>query len=192
MRLAVVTAADLRTVDVYHMDDRVSPGPAAAKESLNGRQAFEMARRTHCGPPSHLQTTAATASVTADCARPPVKPNRPPDVGGVSLTSAAPHERVVDQRLPIDARSGELEAERAGHRRFGPAGVGRAVTRRIAPYGARRVPRRGARRQRGGQNQPQRGKTRRRQIDEIVEPRRRPAERCVAFILDGRSCCRRC
>src|ERR1700722_8770494 len=85
--------------------------------------------------------------------------------------------------LPMNARSGELETQRAGHRRFGPACVGRAVMRRVAPYCARRVPRRGPWGEQRGQNEPERRKTRRRQIDEIVESRRRPAEGKVALIL---------
>src|SRR5580700_517978 len=64
-----------------------------------------------------------------DCTGSREEPQRPPDVGGVSLTSAAPHEPVINQCLSIDARSRELEAERAGHCRFGPARIGRAVTR---------------------------------------------------------------
>src|SRR5580700_3298136 len=47
-----------------------------------------------------------------DCAAAPVEPQRPPDVGDPGLSIAQAHERVIDQRLSIDARSGELEAER--------------------------------------------------------------------------------
>ena len=83
----------------------------------------------------------------------------------------------------VDPRPRKLKSQRAGHRRLRPAGVGRAVARGVAPYGPRGVKRRGARRQRGGDDEPQRGKPRRRQIDEIVEPRRRPAERGVAVVL---------
>src|ERR1700727_286663 len=110
------------------------------------------------------------------------EPQRPPNVGGVSFASAISHKRIVDQRLAIDARPRELEAERAGHRRFGPAGVGRAVTRRIAPYGARRVSGRSPWGEEGAENEPQRRKARRRQIDEVVGPRRGPTERFVSFV----------
>src|SRR6202012_4024584 len=68
-----------------------------------------------------------------DDARPPIEPQRSPDVGAVRFAPAVPHEGVVDKDLAIDPRAGELEAERAGHRRFGPAGVGRAMTPRVAP-----------------------------------------------------------
>src|SRR3984885_5043226 len=110
------------------------------------------------------------------------EPQRPPNVGGVSFASAISHKRIVDHRLAIDAWPRELEAERAGHRCFGPAGVRRAVTRRIAPYGARRVSGRSPWGEEGAQNEPQRGETRRRQIDEVVGPRRGPTERFVSFV----------
>src|ERR1700722_2316651 len=70
-----------------------------------------------------------------DQARAPVEPQRPPDVGSVGVAPPLPHECVVGERLAVDARPGELEAERAGHRRLRPAGVGRAMMRGVEPYG---------------------------------------------------------
>ena len=51
----------------------------------------------------------------------------------------SPISGIVDQHAAVDARPGEREAERAGHRRLRPAGVGRAVTaaRRAAPLARR-------------------------------------------------------
>ena len=108
---------------------------------------------------------------------------RTPDVGGGRLAPARAHKGVVDQRRPIDPRSRELQAERAGHRRFRPAGVGRAVFR--ASRRTARAASRGEapRVRRGGEDEPQRGEARGGQVDEIVEPRRRPAEGGVALVL---------
>ena len=60
------------------------------------------------------------------------------NVGGVQLRAAVAHENIVHALAAIDARSRQLEAERAGQRRLGPAGVGRAMLSRVAPHrGAR-------------------------------------------------------
>ena len=62
-----------------------------------------------------------------------IKRQRAADVGGIGVAAAAAHRGVVDAHAAIDARSGERQAERAGHRRFRIAGIGRAVARRVAP-----------------------------------------------------------
>ena len=81
----------------------------------------------------------------------------------------------------IDARPGEREAERAGHGGFGIAGIGRAVTPGVADDrapGARAAAARldsAAAATTSSADEP-----RRRQVDEIVEPRGGPAEGLVA------------
>ena len=80
----------------------------------------------------------------------------------------------------IDPRAGEREAERAGERGLGISGIGRAMTAGIADDGAPRLGRSGTAAERGGANDQQRGEPRRRQVDEIVEPRGGPSERLVA------------
>src|ERR1700722_5446446 len=54
--------------------------------------------------------------------------------------------------------------------------------RRVTPDCARRVPRRCPWDEHGAENEPQRRKTRRRQIDDIVKPRRGPAEGTVPLV----------
>ena len=77
----------------------------------------------------------------------------------------------------VDARAGEPDAERAGHRGLGPAGIGRAVMAGVADARSIAPPRRAApRRQRGGQHEPEGREPRGRQVHEIVEARRGPAE----------------
>ena len=51
----------------------------------------------------------------------------------VGVAAAVAHRGIVDPHAAIDARAGERKAERAGHRRFRIAGIGRAVARRVAP-----------------------------------------------------------
>ena len=64
---------------------------------------------------------------------------RPPDVDAFRFAAAAfAHEHVVDHDAAIAARPGKRQAERAGHRRFRPAGIGRAVFFRVAPHGTAR------------------------------------------------------
>src|SRR5208337_5436307 len=53
----------------------------------------------------------------------------------------------------------------------------------VPSHGARGLDERGARGERGREEEPQRGEAGGRQIDDVVEPRRRPAEGGVALVL---------
>src|ERR1700722_5014123 len=99
-----------------------------------------------------------------------------PDVGRARLVTTIAHEAVIDSLIPIDARSGQLQTERTGHRRFRPTGIRRTVTSGVAAYSRDRGRCGRAWRDRRRQNEPQSGEAGGRQIDEIVEPRRRPAK----------------
>ena len=95
------------------------------------------------------------------------------------IAAAVAHGGVLDQDAAVDARTRQRQTERARHRRFRPAGVGRAVTAGVAhdrPPGAGRG---GVLAQRRGRDDQQRGQARGRQIDQVVEPRRRIAEVAV-------------
>ena len=97
-------------------------------------------------------TAAATAptSATRISIGGAVERQRAADVGGIGLAPAAgAHLGIVDQHAAIVARAGERQAERAGHRRLRPAGVGRAVLARVAQHGAPGVRGRGAGREAG-------------------------------------------
>ena len=107
-----------------------------------------------------------------DDASEPVEAHGPPDVGRGRLPAAVTHERVVHQGLSVDARPRELEAERAGHCRFRPAGVRRTVLRSVAADGAPGVARRGARRERRGGDEKERGKA---QADRVTRSSSRAA-----------------
>ncbi len=61
------------------------------------------------------------------------------DVGGAKLAAALAHIGVEHLAPVIDARARQFEAERPGKSRFRPSGIGRAVTRGIAPCGAQRL-----------------------------------------------------
>src|SRR5262249_30067420 len=55
------------------------------------------------------------------------------DVIGLGLGPPAAHPGLVDDLAVVTARTHQPPAERAGHRRLGPAGVGRGVLARVAP-----------------------------------------------------------
>mgnify|MGYP006974889355 CR=1 FL=1 len=76
---------------------------------------------------------------------------------------------IFDAHAAINARTGERQAERASHRRFRIAGIGRAMARGIAQDGAEGFRGRGARREIGGSDEEQSREPRGGQIDEIVE-----------------------
>ena len=134
----------------------------AAYRSTNSRAAKpEQADQQHVGQPEQLQ--------------------RPPDVGGGGDAPAAfAHEGIPDHAAGIDARAGECQAERAGHRRFRPAGIGRAVLAGIAQHRLPGSAGIGAGRQGGGGNEQKGGEPRGRQVDQVVEARGGPAEGLVA------------
>ena len=96
-------------------------------------------------------------------------------------------KRVLDADAAIAARPGELQAERAGHRRFRAAGIGRAVMRRVAPHRRQAPPARPPGRQRRGQRDEERREPRGRQVDEVVEAGRGPAEGRVPRACGDRS-----
>ncbi len=100
------------------------------------------------------------------------------DVDRADLGSAVAHPAVRDGAPVIDAWAGETQAKGGGHRRLGPAGVGRAVPRRVAQHGGGRAPRTAA-----DEAQSRAGEARRREVDEVVEPSAGPAELAVALAL---------
>ena len=104
-----------------------------------------------------------------------------PDVGGVGFAPAVSHHGVVDLHAAVRARSRKRQAERAGYRRLGIAGIGRAVSRGVATHRAPRVSGGSLLCQRRGGDEEKRAKARGRQIDQIVKPCRGPAERGVAL-----------
>ena len=98
----------------------------------------------------------------------------------VGLAPAVAHVGVFDQRGAVGLRTVELQTQRAGHRAFRPAGIRRTVLRRVAPHRARaRSPAKLPARAQAASCEQQPRQSRRRKIDEIVEPRRRPAERLM-------------
>ncbi len=121
-----------------------------------------------------------------------VEAQRPGDVGRGGVAAAAAHEGVVHQRVAIDARAGELQAERAGHRGLRPAGVGRAVAAGVAQHGAHRAAGRRAGGERGRATMNSGRQAGRRQVDHVVQPRRGPAEGLRTGACGGRSSSRRC
>jgi len=102
------------------------------------------------------------------------------DVGGRGIGRAVAHPGIVDQDVPVGAGAGEAEAEGAGHRGFGPAGIGRAVIFGVMADGAEGGAGIGAGMQGGGGDDEKGGEARGRQVDQIVEPCGGPAEIFVA------------
>ena len=103
------------------------------------------------------------------------------DVGGRGIRRAIAHPGIVDQDVPVGAGAGEAEAEGAGHRGFGPAGVGRAVMSGVMADGAEARACVGAGVQGGGGDDEEGGEARGGQVNQIVEPSGGPAEILVAF-----------
>src|SRR5579864_4235060 len=62
------------------------------------------------GGASHQKEDRRREHASLDDARRAVELKRPPYVARVRLAPARAHEGVIDQRLPIDARPGELQA----------------------------------------------------------------------------------
>src|SRR5215212_3106769 len=62
-----------------------------------------------------------------------IEHQRSADVGGGKCRATLAHPVLVDQLAVIGARPHQPYAERAGHRRFRPAGIGRVVPARVAP-----------------------------------------------------------
>jgi len=85
------------------------------------------------------------------------------------LAAAIAHRCVVDRDTAVDTGTGERKPERAGHRRFRPAGVRRAVVACVAPHRCPRIRCRRIVADGRGQNDQQRRQPRRRQVDQIVE-----------------------
>ena len=113
---------------------------AGVDETLDGLAA-------HLEKHVDLDRLIAHAAMTAAATRPisatmikiggAIERQRAADVGGIGLAPAAgAHLGVVDQHAAIVARAGERQAERAGHRRLRPAGIGRAMLSRVAQHGA--------------------------------------------------------
>ncbi len=122
-----------------------------------------------------------------------IDPQRPSDVRRLRIASpGGVDERVVHDRAAVAARAGQREAERAGHRRLRPAGVRRAVVTRVARSSSRNAWHGRAAGERRGERDQRAGEAARRQVDEIVETRGRPAEVGVALASGGRSSSRRC
>src|SRR5690606_10191288 len=63
------------------------------------------------------------------------------DVAGIRNLPAVAHPVVFHPMLAVAARPGQLQAKRAGHGGFGPAGIGRAVASGIALDGRKRAKR---------------------------------------------------
>ena len=109
-----------------------------------------------------------------------VQPQRGVMSAAVASRRPSPMKASSTSVVAIDPRTGQLQTERARHRGLGPSGVGRAVAR-ASRQTAAHAPRRARRRSRARrQHEEERGQAGRRQIDHIVQPRRRPAERGVA------------
>src|SRR5215831_6283526 len=99
------------------------------------------------------------------------------DIGGARLSSAAGvHPVVLDDRAPIAPRACHGQAERACHGGFRPAGIGRAMQRRIPSHGAERSAGACTRQRKCRYDQDKARQARRHKIQEIVQPRRSPAE----------------
>ncbi len=109
-----------------------------------------------------------------------IDPERPADVGRVGVAPAGGvDERIVDDAAGIAARSGQRETQRRGHRGLGPAGIRRAVVRRLGDHDAEGTGDAAAG-GRGGERDQRPGDAARRQVGEIVEPGGRPAEMLMA------------
>ena len=108
-------------------------------------------------------------------------PDRAPHVIRRRVVSAVAEPGLVGRRLAlVVAGAQQGEAERAGHRGFRPAGIGRAVPGGIAHHGAPRLARRGTGNgERRRRDQPARD-ARRHPVHRIVDTRRRAAEGTVA------------
>ena len=111
---------------------------------------------------------------------------------GVAIGVPSPSHGSSTGAPRIAARPGEREAERPGHRRLGPAGVGRAVLAGVAQHDAQRSRRRmlaGERRrereQQAGESAPAPGSPDRR----AAPP---PSRSRDSARSGGRSCCRAC
>ena len=98
-----------------------------------------------------------------------------------AVTSRLPSPMIgeVAHHAAVAARASERDAERAGHCRFRPAGIRRTMLACVAPHRAPRRVRIHAGQDRCGTDQKQGCQPRRRQVDQIVETRGRPAERLV-------------
>src|SRR5271154_5676844 len=105
--------------------------------------------------PSYRDERQQTERGDLDRRRAPVERDASANIGGRRRRAAVAHERVFDAGLAVDARSCEPHAERARHRRLGPAGGGRAVAPRIARNREPGLAGRSVRRDGGGRDQPE-------------------------------------
>ncbi len=109
-----------------------------------------------------------------------IDPERPTDVGRVGVAPAGGVDvGGADDDAGIAARAGKRQAECRGQSAFRPAGIGRAVQRRLGDHDAEGLGDAAAGSRRGKRDQGT-GDAARRQVDEIVEPGGRPAEMLVA------------
>ena len=105
-----------------------------------------------------------------------IDPERPADVGRVGVAPAGGvEEGGADDDAGIATRTGERHAERRRHGGLGPAGIGRTVVRRLGDHDAEGLGDAAPGGRRSERNQGA-GKPARRQVDQVVQPRRGPAE----------------
>jgi hypothetical protein len=112
----------------------------------------------------------------------PVKTQRACDIGSSSLRAAFAEPRIGDEILVVAARSRQGQAERTGHRAFGPAGVWRAVLASIAQHDRERSIRATSIGKYRGCDKQQPADRCRHQIEGIVEARCRPAKAPIVWI----------
>ena len=108
---------------------------------------------------------------------------------GVAAARPSPIQASSTELAAVVARAGEAEAEAAGDRGLGPAGVGRAVVARVAPQRAPAGGRRRAGAAKRGREEQERGEAGREPVDEVVEARGEAAEVADSAASGGRSCC---
>ncbi len=109
-----------------------------------------------------------------------IDPERPADVSRVGVAPAGGvDEGVANDNAGKAARTGQRDAKRGGHGRLRPAGIGRAMVRRLGDHHAE-SPGDGAAGHGRRQRHQSAGNAARRQADEIVEPGGGPAEVLVA------------
>jgi hypothetical protein len=109
-----------------------------------------------------------------------VEPQGAADVERGGARAAVAEPGVVHHLAGIAARPREGEVERAGGRRLRPAGIGRAVLPGVAQHDAEGGANLRLRRGEGGGGEERAAEPGRDQVQDVVEPRRRPAEADVA------------